>query len=374
MPLNCWSNCFCFPAFPSQENRKIFSSLSSSALTYSRRLNLSCFPLALFDINFRDQYSKTKFLASYIKISSAVPWYLPRYTQRLQIKPTSSSRAAWPRFRWHPQGNHSSQRCREVTDTNRNVLKQRKQLVVTLPRVSGTLLAPRATVWDEAWANRRQLPRAAPSQRPPRRSRGAGQEAGRRHSPQQPDRAFPQHPQRPGPLGEKRVQPPGCHGYGPPPPLPAARSNRPPFKPPRRVPRMRAAGLALPSAWCPRPCPAALSMRSGPAGRWCWAGREGGGWGGSDGGRRLRAASCCPPSATCGLGGLAREGPRWKSWDETGWREIGGLEKKSSEKKGEKRRGKMKNKVYIGLMWCYGRIKLAPATSPPPASKDEFQK
>lgn len=138
-----------------------------------------------------------------------------------------------------------------MTDTTRGVLKQRKQLAVTLSRVSrhpeplfGTrpeLTAPAAT----------RSPLTTPF---PSRSRGAGEEAGRHQSPQQPDRAFPQHPRRPGPLGEKRVQAsgPGCQGCSP--PVAMATAPRRHYLPP--APTARSSNLRAASRACaPPPAP-----------------------------------------------------------------------------------------------------------------------
>lgn len=179
--------------------------------------------------------------------------------------------------------------------------------------------APRAPVWDEAWANS-----ASCHTQPPHNALPLTQQRGRGGSrtPLEPTttRQGPSAaPPEAGPAGGEAgaglrarlpgLQPPGCHGYGPPAAItcrplqpPAVQTSAPHPAHARRRPR-------------PPLRPAALSMRSGPAraacaaGRWR-AGREGGGWGGDDGGRRLRAAPrlqaapCCPPSATCG----------WRGW------------------------------------------------------------
>lgn len=142
-----------------------------------------------------------------------------------------------------------------MTDTTRGVLKQRKQLAVTLSRVSRHP--------EPLFGTRPELTGASCHTQPPHNALPLTQQRGRGGSRTPPEPTTTRQgpsaaPPEAGPAGGEAgaglrarlpgLQPPGCHGYGPPPPLPAARSNRPRFKPPRRIPRMRAAARALPSA------------------------------------------------------------------------------------------------------------------------------
>lgn len=214
--------------------------------------------------------------------------------------------------------------------------------------------APRAPVWDEAWANS-----ASCHTQPPHNALPLTQQRGRGGSRTPPEptttrQGFSAAPPEAGPAGGEAgaglrarlpgLQPPGCHGYGPPPPLPAARSNRPQFKPPRRIPRMRAAARALPSAWRLWACavaPPGLRAPRAVGGRGGREGAEGGMMAAGASGRtrasrQLPAALPQPPAA----GGAGTGGPPVAA---VGWARLEGewgLGEKEIWKEGRKAQGK----------------------------------